>query len=177
MTSLGHQREITNQANQNNFETLWVSLCLQRHALLMAWYRGVLRHLQWQSKFGSCGCFCPIHWSQVFSRVWRCSWSSADRQCTNYIWVINKNYQQFKKNNHIMPLTISRHGAWTCLVIKYQKGQCQETPYAGWHYSAVKSTHPWNGKASQLPVNTNTSSTSWCGRKRHYRRARKTNGK
>ena len=23
------------------------------------------------------------------SREWRCSWSSADRQCSNYIWVIN----------------------------------------------------------------------------------------
>ena len=31
----------------------------------------------------------PIHWSQVFSREWRCSWSSADRRCSNYIWVIN----------------------------------------------------------------------------------------
>ena len=30
----------------------------------------------------------PIHWSQVLSREWRCSWSSADRQCCNYIWVI-----------------------------------------------------------------------------------------
>ena len=33
-------------------------------------------------------CLCPIHWSQVLSQEWRCSWSSADRQCSNYIWVI-----------------------------------------------------------------------------------------
>ena len=33
---------------------------------------------------------CPIHWCQVLSPVWRCSWSSADRRCSNYIWVINK---------------------------------------------------------------------------------------
>ena len=28
----------------------------------------------------------PIHWSQVLllSREWRCSWSSADRRCSNY---------------------------------------------------------------------------------------------
>ena len=26
----------------------------------------------------SCSCLCPIHWSQVLSREWRCSWSSAD---------------------------------------------------------------------------------------------------
>ena len=38
----------------------------------------------------SCSCLCPIHWSQVLSREWRCSWSSADRRCSNYIWVINQ---------------------------------------------------------------------------------------
>ena len=25
----------------------------------------------------------------VFSREWRCRWSSADRRCSNYIWVID----------------------------------------------------------------------------------------
>ena len=37
----------------------------------------------------SCSCLCPIHWSHVLSPEWRCSWSSADRRCSNYIWVIN----------------------------------------------------------------------------------------
>ena len=37
----------------------------------------------------SCSCLCPNHWSQVLSREWRCSWSSADRRCSNYIWVIS----------------------------------------------------------------------------------------
>ena len=37
----------------------------------------------------SCTCLCPIHWSQVLSREWRCSWSSTDRRCSNYIWVID----------------------------------------------------------------------------------------
>ena len=32
---------------------------------------------------------CPIHWCQVLSREWRCNWSSADRRCSNYIWVIH----------------------------------------------------------------------------------------
>ena len=31
----------------------------------------------------------PICWSQVLRRKWRCSWSSADRWCSNYIWVVN----------------------------------------------------------------------------------------
>ena len=37
----------------------------------------------------SCSCFSPIYWSHVLSREWRCSWSSADRRCSNYIWVID----------------------------------------------------------------------------------------
>ena len=37
----------------------------------------------------ACSCLCPIHWSQVLSREWRCSWSSANRRCSNYIWVID----------------------------------------------------------------------------------------
>ena len=35
-----------------------------------------------------CDCLCRIPWSQTLSREWRCSWSSADRRCSNYIWVI-----------------------------------------------------------------------------------------
>ena len=27
--------------------------------------------------------------NQVLNREWRCSWSSADRRCSNYIWVIS----------------------------------------------------------------------------------------
>ena len=37
----------------------------------------------------SCSCLCPIHWSQVLSQELKCIWSSADRRCSNYIWVIN----------------------------------------------------------------------------------------
>ena len=37
----------------------------------------------------SCSCLCPIYWSHVLSREWRCSWGSADRRCSNYIWVID----------------------------------------------------------------------------------------
>ena len=37
----------------------------------------------------SCRCLFPIRWSHVLSWEWRCSWSSADRRCSDYIWVIN----------------------------------------------------------------------------------------
>ena len=38
----------------------------------------------------SCSCFCAVYWSQLLSREWRCSRSSTNRQCPNYIWMINK---------------------------------------------------------------------------------------
>ena len=53
----------------------------------------------------SCSFLCPTNWSQVFSREWRCSWSSADRRCSNYIWVIN-NYVVCKGASHIRDLTV-----------------------------------------------------------------------
>ena len=34
-------------------------------------------------------CLYAIRWSQVLSREWRYSWSSADSRCSCYIWVIN----------------------------------------------------------------------------------------
>ena len=43
------------------------------------------------SLVSSWSCLCPIHWIQMLRREWWCSWSSADRRCSNYmyIWVIN----------------------------------------------------------------------------------------
>ena len=49
--------------------------------------------------------FCPIHWSQVLSREWRCSWSSAERRCSNYIWMIN-NFIASQGVTYIRGLTI-----------------------------------------------------------------------
>ena len=48
----------------------------------------------------SCSCLCPIHWSQVLRREWRCSWSSAYRRCSNDIWVI-KNFIAYLGANYI----------------------------------------------------------------------------
>ena len=53
----------------------------------------------------SCSCLCPIHWSQVLSILWRCSWSSADRRCSNYIWIIN-NYIAYNGASYIRCLTV-----------------------------------------------------------------------
>ena len=37
----------------------------------------------------ACSCRCAITWSQLLSGEWRCSWSSADRRCSSYVWVIS----------------------------------------------------------------------------------------
>ena len=37
----------------------------------------------------SCSCLNPVSRSHALSWEWRCCWSSADRRCSNYIWVIN----------------------------------------------------------------------------------------
>ena len=43
---------------------------------------------------------------QVLSRGWRCSWSSADRRCSNYIWVINRLFA-YQDATYIRGLTVS----------------------------------------------------------------------
>ena len=48
-------------------------------------------------------CLCPTHWSQVLSREWRCSWSSADRRSSNYIWV-NTNFDSSQGATYIRGL-------------------------------------------------------------------------
>ena len=53
----------------------------------------------------SCICLCPIYWSRMLSREWRCSWSSAERGCSNYIWVIN-NLITYQGATYIRDLTV-----------------------------------------------------------------------
>ena len=52
-------------------------------------------------------CICQIYCSQVLSREWRCSWSSADRRCSNYIWVIN-NLMAYEGASYIRDSTVYR---------------------------------------------------------------------
>ena len=54
----------------------------------------------------SCRCLSPIYWSQVLSRELRCSWSSAGRRCSNYIWAIN-NLIVYQSTPYIGDLTVS----------------------------------------------------------------------
>ena len=52
-----------------------------------------------------CGWLCAIYWSQVLSGEWRCNWNSADRRCSNCIWVIN-NSIAYKSAAYIRDLTV-----------------------------------------------------------------------
>ena len=57
-----------------------------------------------------CSCLCPIDWSQVLSQEWRWSCSiayqsSADRRCSNSIWVIN-NFIAYWGATYIRGLTV-----------------------------------------------------------------------
>ena len=54
----------------------------------------------------SCSCLCPIPWSQVLSREWRWSWGSADRRCSNYIWVTD-NFIAFSCASYIWGLSVN----------------------------------------------------------------------
>ena len=55
-----------------------------------------------------CSCLFTIYCSQVLSWEWRCSWSSADRRCSNYIWVIN-NLIAYEGAAYIRDLTVDIH--------------------------------------------------------------------
>ena len=46
------------------------------------------RNPQLKCLVSSCSGLCQTHWSQVSCRQWTCSWSSTNRQCSNYIWDI-----------------------------------------------------------------------------------------
>ena len=51
-------------------------------------------------------CLHAIHWSQVLSRERRYSRSSADRRCSNNIWVMN-NFIAYSDASYIRDLTVS----------------------------------------------------------------------
>ena len=53
----------------------------------------------------ACSCLCAMYWSQVLSGEWRCSWSSAERRRSNYIWVIN-NLIAYQGAAYISDLTV-----------------------------------------------------------------------
>ena len=79
----------------------------------------------------ACSCLCAAYWSQVLSGEWRCSWSSADRRCTNYIWLIN-NSIAYKGASYFRDLTVVTFHCMgnLCLLSRWnplEKGMWNET--------------------------------------------------
>ena len=88
-----------------------------------------------------CSCLCPIHWSQALSWEWRCSWSSADRRCSNYIWVIN-NFITYEGATYIRGLTV--HTRLFCTRLSTPtRSRCNSNNF--WRFSWKKIEH-WNEK-------------------------------
>ena len=81
--------------NTRNIYGWWITWCTDHCWYMSACIKYLIQDAP-NSKIhmtlvSSCSCpiVCPIHWNQVISREWRCSWSSADRRSSNYICVIN----------------------------------------------------------------------------------------
>ena len=83
----------------------------------------------------SCSCLCPIHWGQVLSREWRCSWSIADRRCSNYIWVIN-NFIVYLVSSYFRGLTVM--SCWLHGIKSIPK------PMLTFHWLHSQTTFEWN---------------------------------
>ena len=113
-----------------------------------------------------CSCLCPIHWSQVLSREWRCSWSSTVRRCSNYIWVIN-NFVACYGMAYIRGLTVlmacfqwssklNYHDVAEPSQIFHHCEMCLNMMMS-WHVTTFCITGPC-GFSSQMPSNTEF----WC---------------
>ena len=68
---------------------LWIYQSLSYTISYTYLIRGASKCTTWMFLASSCSCLCAIYWRQVLNWEWRHSWSSADRRCSNYIWVIN----------------------------------------------------------------------------------------
>ena len=66
----------------------WIFAIL-RTILHTTTYRKIFIISRTKSQSFKCSCIRSIHWSHVLNWERICSWNSADRRCSNYIWVIN----------------------------------------------------------------------------------------
>ena len=97
----------------------------------------------------SCSCLCPIQWSQVLSREWRCSWSSADRRCSNYIWVID-NFIAYIGATYIRDFTVVN--------VQYEEGRHYTAEYEAY---LLTSNYPTKNKSNWNSLQHTTSSFAY----------------
>ena len=101
----------------------------------------------------SCNCLCTIYWNQVLSQEWRCSWSSANRRCSNYIWVID-NFVAYWGASYIRDLTVSRSKNFKILAVGQVMILRKGKPYhmfLGLHFQNV-SHKPWYAQCITIAV-------------------------
>ena len=84
---------------------------------------GAPNHKTLISLVSFCSCLCAIYWSQVFSREWRCSWSSADRRCSNCSWLVNISIA-YKGALYIRDLTVVILSSQNCTQIRKINRPC-----------------------------------------------------
>ena len=108
-------------------------------------------------------CLRSIHWSQVLSWEWRCSWSSADRRCSNYIWVIN-NFIAYEGATYIRGFTVSNY---------FRSHLLDECSQSGWRSDLQRQPHPyicdryfqfslWMCPCNRRSISTSKRVDSWC---------------
>ena len=95
----------------------------------------------WIFFVSSCSCLCQIHWSQVLSWEWRCSWNSADRRCFNYIWVINK-FIVYQGVSYIRDLTV----VWNCFQPRQMSCQSSHWNMSVWLDQNINKLHAIDGE-------------------------------
>ena len=111
----------------------------------------------------SCNCLYPICCRQVLSREWRCSWSSADRRCSNYIWVIN-NLIAYWSATYIRDLTVinTRPSYLTSWSIKktdqFCFGSSHDTKHATSRYD---SPNRYDKDISDMTVSPGVNESRW----------------
>ena len=84
--------------------------------------------------------------ARCYVEQWRCSWSSADRRCSNYIWVIN-NFIAYQGVSYIRGLTV--YIWWDILFSSYRWDGWKMFPLwlvTDWCSLSVQNTDEARGK-------------------------------
>ena len=115
------------------------------------------------SLISSCSCLCAIYWSQVLSPEWRCSWSSADRWCSNYILMLNNfiAYCQISVIHQTLPTQLKGQTPLTCIQIKenistkYKCANLRQCLNQHMELAMYSNLHQWLNKHMELAMYSN----------------------
>ena len=94
----------------------------------------------------SCSYYCKICWIHVLSQEWRCSWSSVDGRCSNYIWVIN-NFTTYHGAPYIREFTV-----WMISFLRSSKTPCMANGYHITNANSINLYFIWKVKSKWVFV-------------------------